>query len=124
MKHRIGRALIILVLLGCVSTAHAVNFQVPQQQTITQIRNYGTYAVLRYTPGITNTLDCGGASGTTSKHAAITFGSDANFKVMYAAALAAMVNGNVVGMGINNAPCNKLFGGGIPNIYRIDLGNN
>ena len=117
--NRIG--LIFVLLAGFVSTAQAVNFQVSPEQTITGLRSYGTYAVVTYTPGVENTLDCGGVARTTSTNAGINFGNDTNLKVMYAAVLAAFVNGQTVGLGITNAPCLTFFGGGIPSVYRVDI---
>tara|TARA_Y100000588_G_C14177780_1_gene892185 strand:+ start:787 stop:1149 length:363 start_codon:yes stop_codon:yes gene_type:complete len=113
--------LIVIMLLGLVSTAQAANFQVPKTQTIVQMQTYKTYAVIEYSPGETNALACGANASVSSKKAAIVFGDDANWKVQYAAALSAYLNGKTVGMGITNSPCFSGFGGGIPTIYRLDV---
>lgn len=111
--------LTLVAVATLVSNSHATNFQV-RDQTIVQLRTYATYAVVEYEPGVTNNLACAGKRATVRTHAAITFGDDANIKVIYAAALAAMVNGSTVSFGIQDTRCAN-FDGGIPNIYRLDV---
>ena len=99
-------------------TAWADN--VPGNRTIVRIFTYPNAAVIKYSPAFANNLGC--ASGIGDEHAAISWQSDSERKVMFASLLTALASNSQIGLGING--CFPGFAGpegGIPLIYRVDV---
>lgn len=98
-----------LVSLGVMSST-----QIPTNRVITRISTYGSIALVKFAPEYANQDGCSGPADV----AVIDWTSNADNKVMYAAALAALHSGAKVGLGTDG--CSGSYNN-YPLLYRIDI---
>lgn len=108
---------VAIVAILALTSASAFADNVPANRKIVKIFTYATFAVVQYSPPFANNLGCAGGAAAT-KAALINLTANANGKVIFASALAAQATGSNVGFGILG--CSRLFGNGIPIMYRLD----
>lgn len=97
----------------------SANDTVPNDRTITEVRAYDSYVVIRFTPSYVNNIGCSGSN--KNDHAVIDFQLGPNPEIMYSAALAAFSAGKNVGFGLTSAVACYSWAGGVPVIYRVDV---
>jgi hypothetical protein len=117
LKKRLFTSIFLFLSTLILSPAFAATAQVPMQQTVTRIHVYQGFAVIRFSPGFANNLNCGGS--VQNQYAVLDWRENDFIKDMYPSVLAAYLLGKKIGFGLNDNCFG--FGGGVPSIYRIDV---
>ena len=114
----LNRAMLLLSFTLFLSDAMAAT-QVPLGKTIERIFVYRNMTVIEYSPSFPSAAnECPEASGTNrERYAAVVNPADTGKRIS-AALWMAYVTKQSVGFGVSG--CNA-WGGGIPNIYRVDI---
>ena len=108
---------LILILVSQLAVAESI----PRTRTVTAIHTYNDWAAIRFDPPYDNSLGCLGDSVAVDTSVVIDWGTDSERKAMFASVLAAYMGAKQIGFGIN--VCSPKFGGGVPLVYRVDLGD-